>query len=210
MRGLVGKCLFGGLVAGLTLLGVAPGILFPLLEGYLVIEPTLQRADALVLMAGSPAERVPVLVRLYQEGVAPRILLTNDGVLGAWSTEHQRNLYHVEWAEVELLKRQIPQAAIVKLAFSASGTIHDALHTRDHVLADGGIRSLVVVTSDYHTRRTLWTFKEVFSGDPVALRVYPAASLPQRGMKDNLVILTTELVKLMFYRVRYGDLLSPG
>ena len=201
----VRTCLFI-VAASLILFWVAPALFIPPLERYLVIEPTLQRADALVLMAGSPRERLPTVVRLYQEGRAPKILMANDGNRGAWSQELQRNLYEVEWAELELLKQGIPAGAIEKLPFSTSGTIHDARHAMDFARGRG-LRSLLVVTSDYHTRRTLWSFQQAAGDDSLFLAVHPVFAEKAADLRfRRFYILSVEVIKNFYYRWRY----DPG
>ena len=175
-----------------------------LLEKYLVVEGRPGQADALVLMAGNPSERLPVLARLYNEGFSDRILLTNDGILGAWSKEHDRNLFLVEWDKLNLINRGIKEEAIVPLSFSHSGTIYDALSTRKYVYGTSEINSLLIVTSDYHTRRTLWAFQRVFSEYPVKIRVYPAKTAEAvRSPIKRFGLLFAEFFKLVFYRLAF-------
>ena len=174
-----------------------------LLESFLVAEQTMTRADALVVMAGSRYERIPAAARLYELGAAPRILLTNDGVRSSWSAEHKRNLYEVEWAQEQLLELGVPSDTIKLLEYTKSGSYYDALNKRKFVLADGTVRSLLVVTSYYHSQRTLWTFQRVFSGTGVQIGVYPIPKDPQyKGRR--LRVLTVELVKLLYYKMYYG------
>jgi uncharacterized SAM-binding protein YcdF (DUF218 family) len=174
-----------------------------ILEWFLVVKSPTIKADALVVMAGSRYQRLPAVVELYQQGVASKIYLTNDGVRGAWSKKHQKNLYLIEWAREYLLDQGMPDEAIELLNFTESGSYYDALNTRDYVLANGAVRSLLVVTSDYHTRRTLWTFNKVFAGADVKIAVFPIPKDPDyKGRR--LRVMTTELVKLVYYLVRYG------
>lgn len=173
------------------------------LEKVVVAEQTLFEADALVLMAGSRYQRLPAIVELYNEGIAPRILLTNDGTLGPWSQKHERNLYQIEWAREFLLERDIPAEAIEMLDFIESGSYFDALNTRHFVDQDDSIGSLLVVSSDYHTRRTLWTFERVFSGTDVRIGVYPIPRSPD-DERRWLIRNGMETVKLGFYWLRYG------
>ncbi|MCP3178126.1 YdcF family protein [Desulfuromonas sp. KJ2020] len=192
------------LISGLFLLTAAPIVLLPLLESYLTVTRPQNKTDALVLMAGSIWERLPPLVELYEQGVSDKILLTNDGVLGRYSKEHGRNLYHVEWAEQALLKRGVAAEAIVKLPYSASGTYYDASHAVDYARAEG-MKSLVVVTSDYHTRRTLWSFNFHAKNESISIGVYPGPN--HKGAAWNLhrlKVLLGEFVKLVYYQVRYG------
>lgn len=174
-----------------------------ILEWFLVVKSPTTKADALVLMAGSQYQRLPAIVELYEQGVAPKIFLTNDGVKAAWSKKYQKNLYLVEWAREYLQGKGVPEEAIELLNFIKSGSYYDALNTRDYVLANGAVRSLLVVTSDYHSRRTLWTFSKVFAGADVKIAVFPIPKDPAyKGRR--LRFMTTELVKLAYYLVRYG------
>jgi len=207
MRGVTGNRLFFGVLAVcFVLYWVAPGVFSRLLERYLVIEQPLKQADALVLMAGSLRDRLPAVVHLYQKGMGSKILLANDGILAGWSQEHQRNLYHVEWARLELLKQGVPGGAIEILPFSASGTIHDARHAVTFA-RDKGLRSLLAVTSDYHTRRTLLCLRRAAGDDSLSLAVYSA---PRDNGADigyhRFYILTVEFTKNFYYWWRYSPM----
>ena len=171
-----------------------------LLDSFLVEEKALEQADAIVVMAGSPDKRLPPAARLYHEGVAPKILLANDGVFSAWSRKHQRNLYQVEWSRKDLIINKVREEDIVMLNYTASGSIYDALNTRAYVLGRDDIESLLVVTSDYHTRRTLWIFKHVFAEDDLEVGIYPVS-----GNSNNVFkVFYLEFIKYAYYRLRYG------
>ena len=173
------------------------------LEDFLVEEKVLEQADAIIVMAGNPDQRLPPAARLYQEGRAPKILLANDGVFSAWSRKHQRNLYQVEWAREDLLKKGVPEEDIIMLDYTASGSIHDALNTRAYVLDRDDIESLQVVTSDYHTRRTLWTFSQVFADDDLEIGIYPVSD-SSSNLIEEFRSFYLEFTKYIYYRLRYG------
>ncbi len=163
------------------------------------------RADAIVILAGSYRERVPVAARLYERGCAPLIILTNDGVRGGWSRKHQRNLYQIERAEELLVDSGVPRGRIVKLAFSGSGTIYDALAVRRYARTHS-ITKLLLVTSDFHVKRTLWTFRWVLRDRPLEITVHGVTSEEPSIFQDAL-----EWVKMLYYRFRFGLLgLLPG
>jgi len=172
------------------------------LESYLAVSDPLPKADALVVMAGGRDVRLPPVADLYREGVAPQVLLTNDGIFASWSQKYQRNLYLVEWAREDLLEMGVPEDAIVLLDHTASGTIHDALNTQAYIQTHPEIRSLLVVTSDYHTRRTLWTFRRVFEGYEIQIGVYAVADLSESWWRRTCV-LYLEFLKYVYYCVRY-------
>ena len=186
-----------------VLFGAACLALAPLaLEAFLVVSSPLQKADAIVLMAGSRLVRQPGASRLYARGYAPRVLLANDGVRADYSPEHGRNLYLAEWAREHLMNSGVPDEAIEILPFTASGTIHDVRNVHDHVAAHPEVRSLLVVTSDYHTRRTRWTFQRVFEGAGVRIGVWPGEDR-QADWWRRTVVLAEEFMKYVFYRLRY-------
>lgn len=167
--------------------------LHSLLEG----DNRQSRADAIVLLAGAWKERVPAAAKLYREGCAPKIVLTNDGVISGWSPRHNRNLYNIEWAEEELVKGGVPRAAIVKLPFHGSGTIYDALATRELAIRDG-FRSLLIVTADYHVFRSRLVFRYVFRDRGILLSVRPVAS-----RRILLRYYFLEGAKIGYYGLRY-------
>jgi uncharacterized SAM-binding protein YcdF (DUF218 family) len=170
-----------------------------LVEKILVINLSLRKADAIVLLAGAYKERTPVVARLYHEGNASRIILTDDGVLSSWSESYQKNLCHVDWAEELLVSLGVPRHAIIKLPYRGSGTVYEALTTRTAVL-QYGFKSLILATDDYHTRRALLTFSLVFRDQSVKLGTFPVASGAPRHMRSAHV---QELVKLAYYLSRF-------
>jgi uncharacterized SAM-binding protein YcdF (DUF218 family) len=182
-------------------------IALPLMEKFLIIQKPLSHADALVVMAGGETRaRITTAAKLYHSGLAKNIILTNDGILGAWSERKNRNLLQVEWMEMELQNRQVPDKAIFKLAYSSSGTFYDALMTRTEVLKNRFDR-IIIVTSDYHTRRALWTFEKVFSGLAVEIGVYPASNEVSNMYKySKFIQLTREMIKYLYYINKYTNI----
>jgi uncharacterized SAM-binding protein YcdF (DUF218 family) len=155
-------------------------------------------ADALVLLAGGTGERINAAARLYKSGIAPKILMTNDGVLTRWSRQQQRNLYNVEWAREELVRLGVPSEALVLLPFVKSGTVYDALVTRQY-MATAGMTKIAIVTSGYHNGRALWTFRRVMGEGKAVISVVPLNSAPA-GFIQELI----EIIKFDYYLLRYG------
>lgn len=170
----------------------------------LTIHMPLKKSEAIVLLAGSYEERAPVAVSLYQAGYAGRILLTDDGVRRGWSREHQRNLYAIERSEIDLVKRGVPLQAIVRLPFMKSGTVYDAFAVKEYVLKHK-IRSILLVTSDYHTRRSLWIFQRMLRQLPVRITIAAASS--NAALFPEIVL---EYIKLAYYQVRFGFVTDPA
>jgi uncharacterized SAM-binding protein YcdF (DUF218 family) len=187
-------------------------ILVQLYFGSFPIKISLAGSELIIILAGGE-NRVAAGAALCLENKECRVVLTNDGVTSRWSKLHGRNLSNVEWSEQELLAAGIPAESIVKLPFTRSGTIYDAMHARDFVLGEG-IKSFTIVTSDYHTRRALWIFEKVFEGESVEIGIYPVSAKNNDdgtvvGYLHSGICRLKERLKYLYYRVRFG-LWPPG
>ena len=179
----------------------------------IVSEPVA--ADAVVVMAGGAAdysERLHHSVALVRSGQGTRILLTNDGQRGSWSRELQRNPTSVERAATVLERAGVPRDKIAILPGIVRGTIDEAravkLYARSH-----GLRSLVIVTSPYHSRRALWTIRHELRGEGVVVGSDPVPMTPTAPRPADWWIrrsgwrtVAAEFVKLPFYWLAYGVL----
>lgn len=135
---------------------------------------------------------------LYRDGYAPRIILANDGVFSGWATEYNRNLYQVEWAAEKLVALGVPRNRVVKLPYYGSATIFDALAVKRYLLKNN-IKKIIIVTSDYHTRRALWAFKYMLREYSIDISIFPSVSF---GIGvDSLAM---EYVKNGYYLLKYG------
>ena len=143
-------------------------------------------------------KRAPTAASLYHDGYAPLVILANDGVFSGWSIKYNRNLYQVEWAEEELVKLGVPREKIVKLPFYGSSTMFDVLAAKKYLLKKG-LKKIIIVTSDYHTRRAYWTFRHELKGYTSDISVFPAKSTGI-GTKD----IAEEYAKYIYYLLRYG------
>ena len=146
----------------------------------LVVREPLSDADALIVMAAGAAaytERLHHAVELFRTGHASRILLTDDGQRGYWSRELQRNPTSVERAVAVLERAGVPRDRIELLPGVVEGTIDEARAVKEYAAAHQ-VRSLVVVTSQYHSRRALWIVRHVLRDDGVIVGSDPAPMTP--------------------------------
>ncbi len=187
--------------------------LAPFLAERLIVERPLDHADAILVLAGSSAyfERTRKAALIYKTGIAPKVLLTNDGGQAGWSQKEQRNPPYVELARRELVAQGVPDNAIEILAPEISGTILEAKILVKKA-AERRWQSLLIVTSAYHTRRALRTFETVFANNgvgteigivsPITGQQTPPAFywwLTWKGWRD----VAGEYVKSVFYYVNY-------
>lgn len=135
--------------------------------GFLVVGDPIQRSDAVVLLSGGDDERLGEAVRIYEAGLAGHLLITETGTIPEGGGPRASTL----------LQRQaeaagIPGDAIWTTLGKSSSTQDEA----EAVRAFSDQRSLdaiIVVTDPYHTRRTQWVFKSVFSDSETRVLVRP-------------------------------------
>lgn len=176
---------------------VSACILVCVIPRLLVVSKPLSHADALIVPAGDYQSKMAAVAWMYRDGYAPLILLANDGVFSSWSTKYVRNLYQVEWAEEQLVAMGVPRRAIVRLPFEKSGTFYDML-AAERYLVRAGLKKVILVTMDYHSRRTYWTFRRLTGTHSVETGVYAVSS---QSLSSKTV--AKEFAKLIYYVIRY-------
>ena len=137
---------------------------------FLVVNTPLHGADAIVVLSGSAVyrERTQRAAEYYHRGLANRILLTNDNLRGEWSSAEQRNPFFYERARNNLLFLGVPAERVEVIPQPVTNTYDEAEAIRDYAVAHG-LRSLLIVTSAYHSRRALWTLNRVFAGTGIEI-----------------------------------------
>jgi uncharacterized SAM-binding protein YcdF (DUF218 family) len=147
-------------------------MLFWMSTNFLTVEKPLKSADAILVLSGSDRyiERADEAARLFKEKIAPKIFLTNDGLKGGWNQKENRNPYFIERARWRLIAEGVPSEAIEMLPEVVTGTNNEA-NLLVKVSTERNLRSLLLVTSAYHTRRTLWSFERVVSKSNLPLEI---------------------------------------
>jgi uncharacterized SAM-binding protein YcdF (DUF218 family) len=177
---------------------------------WLIVSAPLERADAIVILSGSATrrERVQHAAHLFAQQRAQKILLTTDNQQGGWSAAEQRNPYSHEIAVKELLRLGVPSQNIEVVVPPVSSTWDEAVRISEYSRIHN-LNSILIVTSSYHSRRALRSFRTRFQGsntqiglDPVAtgIQTPPPATwwLHTRGWQ----MVAVEYFKLIYYRSR--------
>jgi uncharacterized SAM-binding protein YcdF (DUF218 family) len=157
------KRAFKSLVVFLAFL-IVWSLVAPFLAENLIVEKPLERADAILVLGGSRTykERTQKAAELFKQGVAPKIFLTDDGEFAGWSRTEKRNPPFVELARDALVAKGVPPENIEILGPLATGTIYEARILSEKV-KEANLRSVLIVTSAYHTRRALSTFQRILA-----------------------------------------------
>jgi uncharacterized SAM-binding protein YcdF (DUF218 family) len=178
----------------------------------LIVNADLPSADAIVVLSGSSAyiERTHKAAELFHQRRAPLILLTDDNTRGGWSSALQTNPYFVERARDELIKQGIPTDKIRTIPGTVSSTHDEALTIKDYAVSER-LRSLLVVTSAYHSRRALRSLRQSLAGTAIIVGLEPVAvggEIPTPALWWLRVevwrSVAGEYIKLIYYRFVYG------
>jgi uncharacterized SAM-binding protein YcdF (DUF218 family) len=165
----------GALFLFLALLFLLRAPLLRAVGGFLVVSDPAERADLIYLLNGDSRTTVRArhAARRFEEGVAPRIVVarTEDPPateLGVYPNETDVNV-------AILRELGVPDGAILVLrtADGVASTQDEADALRDFLTRHPAER-VVVVTSDYHTRRSRWILRRRLDDLSVDLRMDPA------------------------------------
>jgi len=120
-----------------------------------VVEDPLDRADAIIVLSDDNfyADRATHAADLYRHGMAP-IVVTSGRRLRPYAGI-------AELMEHDLIERGVPKDKIVRISHNAENTREEAQALAQQAL-ERKWRSVIVVTSNYHTRRARYIFLHVF------------------------------------------------
>jgi uncharacterized SAM-binding protein YcdF (DUF218 family) len=169
-----------------------------------IIEDALERADAILVLSDDNfyADRSTRAAELFRQGMAPVVVASGRRLRPYAGIS--------ELMEHDLTERGVPKDRIVRVA-------HDARNTKEEAQAlaqfavDRKWRSVIVVTSNYHTRRARYVFRHVF---PVGIGVRVTGARdgdfdPERWWQKRVSIkeLTREVAGMIvaMWELRAGD-----
>lgn len=147
-------------------------VVAPYLAENLIVEKPLAHADAIFILGGSSAyvERSQHAALAFKRAVAPKIFLTNDNLESGWDKREQRNPYFVERARSELIAQGVPETAIEILPETVFGT-QDEARLFAQIFRERHLHSVLLVTSAYHSRRTLRAFEREAARNDLSIEI---------------------------------------
>jgi uncharacterized SAM-binding protein YcdF (DUF218 family) len=200
----------------LLVLGSVAYFLMPvLLDAYarwLIRTDSPVHADIAIVLGGGEGERLGAAVRVWREGRVPALLIIDPGIplLPVYAGEDSLTMGEVKRRIA--VRRGMPEETVMVLKGPTS-TYEEAVASRPYLEARQ-IKSAIVVTSPFHSRRARATFRHLFRGSPVriTLETLPLSVSQDRPSRwwvrehDQMAVFT-ETVKILFYWNRYG--ISP-
>ena len=191
---------FGAIAIGLGLLGLA--FIGGRAGTFLVISRPADTPDAILSLASHEWERLPAAARLAIANPSALLLLTLP------QPASEFNCHDCSGRVARLERLGVAENRIRILPLTSPGTYGEALAALSFV-RQARVRRLLIVTTPYHTRRSLAAFRSVFNGSGVEIGIEPASSSPARpdrwwATPYDRAYVAYEWAALMYYAVRYG------
>jgi uncharacterized SAM-binding protein YcdF (DUF218 family) len=123
-----------------------------------IVEDPLQHAAALIVLSDDNfyADRATRAAELFREGDAPLVVASGRRLRPTAGI--------AELMEHDLIERGVPKGRIIRFPQDADNTLEEA-QALARFVADHHWSSVIVVTSNYHTRRARYIFRHVFPQD---------------------------------------------
>lgn len=141
--------------------------IFKAIGGLLVTEDKLLKADAIVVMNGDDKDgsRMRKAIDLFRKGYGKYIVFCGKKI--GWET------YSTDIMRNQAYASKVPETSIISAITKSDSTI-DEVNTLLRVFKEKDFRDVLVVTSNYHTRRTAFVFRHLVNSDGVKISMVPA------------------------------------
>jgi uncharacterized SAM-binding protein YcdF (DUF218 family) len=197
---------FGIICVGLLYFG--HGYVLEKAGGYLYKKDELKPADVIVVLAGEEKERVEYGVKLFKEGWARRNRIIMSGGPVVWK---------YSWAS--LMKDQAESLGIsgkaILLEAKSRSTEENAIYTKE-ILQKYGYKSIILVTSPYHSKRASVIFGRVL-GSGVKIINAPSETSwfkfdnwwKRRRDRDTVLSEYSKFIRIWTFGVHKGKMPVP-
>jgi len=177
---------------------------------FLIYEQKPQKADLIVVLNGRDTERSLATVDLYNQGYS-NLIVMSIGYKQPGSDEFWKrvggNFNGKVFFQRAIEAMGIPEESFRFIRNGVSSTYDEALATREF-LKKNGYKSILIVTSKWHSRRAYLTFKSVIKDDGIKVWIYPSkydTFDPNAWWKKetDAELVFYEYVRLIYYIVTF-------
>ena len=158
-------------------------------EFWVVDEPP-ETSDVIVVLSGDnyDAERATRAASLFKSGMAPRVVATGRALRSYATT--------TDLMKRDLVEHGVPDSAIVPFTHKADDTRDEAAAVSEFVRSHGW-KKILLVTSNYHTRRSQYIYEHVLPSSDQLLTV----AAPDSDYDPNYWWRTRTGVKIFFHEL---------
>lgn len=181
---------------------------YPLLQAAgdrLIRADTECTANAIYVLGGSPFDRGTRAGELLVQGCAPVAYCTGSNI-SAINKAEGRMLTEADLTRAAALRAGSTPAMVLPLPYGTS-TYEEATGVLRHARSKG-YTTILLVTTDFHTRRVGRVFRERFKGSGINVLVHaaPSSDYDTEGWwksEQGLLMVNNEYVKTLYYFLKY-------
>jgi uncharacterized SAM-binding protein YcdF (DUF218 family) len=172
----------------------------PAMARALMVGDPAVHADAILVLGGGNGSRQDLAIEFYRAGLAPIIISSGERPLLPGFEQS-----YAEVAALYMADRGVARDAILLLPLTTSTQDEAAFSLR--LAQEQGWHTVLVITDNYHTRRSKWTFQHAYRGSGITVVVVPATPdwLAIDGwwkQERSLLAVLEEYEKMIFYLLR--------
>lgn len=185
------------LLAVVFLLLIVIWLMNPLqkMASFLIIKHPVSQADVGIILSGSYGDRVQKGVALFKENKVRRLLMTGGP---------RFNKSEAEFMKDYAVALGVPEDK-VSIETNARSTYENAVNTKE-MIDKWGVKSIIIITSDYHTKRSYLVFRNVYKKGSYTLQIASGeASINSKDWLRNHEMsekVLTEWAKLVIYKIK--------
>jgi uncharacterized SAM-binding protein YcdF (DUF218 family) len=181
------------------------------LANFLIVSDPLQKADVIAILSGVATTRCPKAAELFRDGWAERIVLTKSHYPAEEGALQRYGIHALEFHEqcVAILQfLHVPDSAVEVLEGYNESTADESEKLRRY-LRERSLKRMLLVTSNFHTRRSRLLFRRRLHGTGTEVAVQAAGPDflfdPHAWWtrRLNRKVLLQEYEALIFYTFRY-------
>lgn len=204
------KWLFFILLAIYLLLQYYHAPILTFIGRYLVVEHPLRKSDLIVCLSGKSLERGLAAAEAYKKGFAPQIFFLREKAPDGYELLKKKGINYpgrMELLAIILRGMGVPESAIHISDRPGTSTFDEAGLVKNFV-KKRGYKSLIIITSPAHSRRTWLTFRKEFDNKDFRILVRPShysKFKPKDWWKKRRFIreVIFEYEKLIYYTLKY-------
>lgn len=173
-------------------------ILVANLGNFLIVNDELHKADAIVVFSGDNGPRTEKGVELLKEGLGDYLILSGGIVYD--------DVTMAELMKNHAIKLGVPKEKI--LIDDKASTTHENAEFTKEIIEENNFKSIIVVTSEYHSRRSKLAMEKVLKNtsiDGQQVKVMIAHATEEKFTTkwwtsgNSILILISEYLKLIGY-----------
>lgn len=170
-------------------------------------------ADAILILSGNPSTRIEKAVDLYKNGYAPKILLTT-------AIRDGDKYHHIIKSQTDIAKEaleyeNIKDFNILPSSKNGATSTFDEAYDLANYIKKNNLKKVILVTDYYHTARSIYAFKKVFSKLKIETKLEIAGAKNNNFNEGNwwhseagIIAYALEPIKFFFYFFRTTNIES--